>query len=135
MLNLLVVEDDEVDLMTMKRGLQKAGVKHQLTAATDGVDALRILRATKAPALQRIVILDLNMPRMNGLEFMRELRADPELASTPVIVLTTSGEEVDRNTAHRLNCAGYFLKPLNFATFVELLTAIDRYWSNVRFPT
>ena len=135
MLNLLIVDDDAVDLMTVKRGLSKAGVAHQLTEAANGVEALQLLRDGKVPSSRRLVLLDLNMPRMNGLEFMRALRADPQLASTPVVVLTTSTQEVDRREAHRLNCAGYFVKPLDFNVFVDLLQTIDRYWSNVQFAS
>ncbi len=133
MLNLLLVDDDAVDVMTVKRGLAKAGIAHQLTEAADGLEALRVLRDGAMPAARRLVLLDLNMPRMNGLEFLRALRADPQLASTPVVVLTTSAHENDRREAHRLHCAGYFVKPLEFATFVELLGVIDRYWSQVQF--
>lgn len=133
MLNLLVVDDDAVDLMTVKRGLARAGITHQLTEASNGLEALQLLRDGKVPAERRMVLLDLNMPRMNGLEFLRTLRADPQLASTPVVVLTTSTHENDRREAHRLHCAGYFVKPLDFGTFVDLLTTIDRYWSAVQF--
>lgn len=135
MLNLLVVEDDEVDLMTMKRGLQKADVVHQMTVARDGAEALRVLRDGVMSTARRLIFLDLNMPKMNGLEFLRELRSDSKLSLTPVIVLTTSAEESDRAAAHRLNCAGYFLKPLEFSVFVELLKSINRYWSNAYFAT
>ena len=133
MLNLLAIDDDEVDLMAVRRGLVKAGVEHTLKTATDGHDALRMLREGAVPSSRRIVLLDLNMPRMHGLEFMRLLRDDAELASTPVVVLTTSAHEEDRLNAHQLNCAGYFLKPVDFDQFVELLQSIDRYWSLVQF--
>lgn len=133
MLNFLAIDDDEIDLVATKRGLVKAGVEHTLTTATEGFEALRLLRGGEVPGERRIVLLDLNMPRMHGLEFMRELRADAALASTPVVVLTTSAHDTDRLAAHRLHCAGYFLKPVEFAKFVELLQAIDRYWSLVEF--
>ncbi len=135
MLNLLVVDDDAVDVMTVKRGLSRAGIAHQLTEASNGVEALTLLREGKMPPGRRLVLLDLNMPRMNGLEFLKALREDPALASTPVVVLTTSTQEADRREAHRLHCAGYFVKPLEFSTFVELLGTIDRYWSAVQFAT
>lgn len=133
MINLLAVDDDEVDLMAVKRGLVKAGVQHTLQTATDGNDALRMLREGSVPSSRRIVLLDLNMPRMHGLEFMRLLREDPELGPTPVVVLTTSAHDEDRKNAHQMNCAGYFLKPVDFTKFVELLRSIDRYWSLVQF--
>lgn len=132
-LNLLVVDDDSIDLLTVKRGLVRAGIAHRLCEAKDGVEALAVLRGNQMPAARRLVLLDLKLPRMNGLEFLRELRADPELASTPVVVITTSDQEKDRREAHRLHVAGYFVKSLDFPSFVELLTIIDRYWSAVRY--
>lgn len=133
MLNLLVVDDDTVDLMTVKRGLVRAGIAHQLSEAKDGVEALAVLRGDDMPVARRLVLLDLKLPRMNGLEFLRELRADPALASTPVVIITTSSQETDRREAHRLHVAGYFVKSLDFTSFVELLTIIDRYWSAVQY--
>jgi CheY-like chemotaxis protein len=132
-LNLLVVDDDCVDLMTVKRGLLKAGIAHRIAEAKDGVEALAVLRGCEMPTGRRLVLLDLKMPRMSGLEFLRVLRADPELASTPVVIISTSGQEQDRREAHRLNVAGYFVKSLDFSSFVELLTIIDRYWSAVQY--
>jgi CheY-like chemotaxis protein len=133
MLNLLVVDDDIIDVLTVKRGLAKAGIAHRLHEARNGVEALAVLRGADMPAERRLVLLDINMPRMNGLEFLEALRADPALASTPVVVLTTSIEEPDRREAHRLHAAGYFVKPLEYATFVDLLVTIDRYWSRVHY--
>lgn len=133
MLNLLVVDDDAIDVMTVKRGLAKAGVSHRLLEASNGVEALAVLRGDVMPMERRLVLLDINMPRMSGLEFLRELRADPSIAATPVVVLTTSNQEQDRREAHRLHVAGYFLKPLEYSTFVDLLSTIDRYWSAVQY--
>jgi CheY-like chemotaxis protein len=132
-LNLLVVDDDSIDLLTVKRGLSRAGIAHRLTEAKDGVEALAVLRGDEMPAARRLVLLDLKLPRMGGLEFLRELRSDPELASTPVVIITTSSQEKDRQEAHRLHVAGYFVKSLDFQSFVELLTIIDRYWSAVQY--
>ncbi len=86
------------------------------------------------PADRRIVLLDLNMPRMNGIEFLRELRADPQLRPIPVVVLTTSNDERDRIEAYNLNVAGYLLKPVTFVNFVELMAALNKYWSLVELP-
>ena len=133
MLNLLVVDDDTIDLMTVKRGLVRAGIAHRLCEAKDGVEALALLRSGQMPAARRLVLLDLKLPRMGGLEFLEELRADPALASTPVVIITTSCHERDRREAHRLHVAGYFVKSLDFASFVELLIIIDRYWSAVQY--
>ena len=135
MLNLLVVDDDSVDLMTVKRGLQRAGISHRLAEAKDGAEALALLRSDQMPASRRLVLLDLKLPRMDGLEFLKQLRADPELAPTPVVIITTSSQEKDRREAHRLHVAGYFVKSLDFEAFVELLTIIDRYWSAALFAS
>jgi CheY-like chemotaxis protein len=81
-----------------------------------------------------IVLLDLNMPRMNGIEFLREIRKDPQLAATPVVVLTTSNDERDKIDAYNLNVAGYLLKPVTFANFCDLMIALNKYWSLVELP-
>ncbi len=133
MLNLLLVDDDSVDLMTVKRGLARAGIAHRLSEAKDGVQALEVLRGDQMPRARRLVILDLRLPRMDGLEFLRALRADASLASTPVVIISTSTQEDERREAHRLNVAGYFVKSMDFPRFVELLTIIDRYWSRVEY--
>lgn len=133
MLNLLVVDDDSVDLMTVKRGLMRAGISHRLSEAKDGAEALAVLRGSQMPSQRRLVLLDLKLPKMDGLEFLKQLRADPDLAPTPVVVITTSSQEKDRKEAHRLHVAGYFVKSLDFESFVELLTIIDRYWSAALF--
>jgi CheY-like chemotaxis protein len=74
------------------------------------------------------------MPRMNGIEFLRELRKDPALHSTPVVVLTTSNDERDKVEAYNLNVAGYLLKPVTFVNFVEVMAALNKYWTLVELP-
>ena len=134
MLNILLVEDDQVDVMNVKRAFEKNKILNPLYIAGDGLEALAMLRAGKVPADRRIILLDLNMPRMNGIEFLRELRADPELRSSPVIVLTTSNAEKDRIDAYQLNVAGYLLKPVTFMNFVEVTAALNKYWTLVELP-
>lgn len=134
MLNILLVEDDEVDVMNVKRAFEKNRILNPMHVASDGVEALRMLRSDAIPNNRRIVLLDLNMPRMNGIEFLRELRADPQLRATPVVVLTTSNAERDRIEAYDLNVAGYLLKPVTFVNFVELMAALNKYWSLVELP-
>ena len=133
MLNLLVIDDDTVDRMTVKRGLARAAIAHQLREAKDGVEALHILRSNTMPVARRLILLDIKLPRMDGLEFLRELRKDPELSPTPVVIITTSTSDQDRREAHRLHVAGYFVKSLDFAHFVTLLTNINLYWSDVQY--
>ena len=83
---------------------------------------------------RRLILLDLNMPKMNGIEFLTELRADPQLKQTPVVVLTTSSEDRDRVSAYDLNVAGYLLKPITFSTFVETMVALNQYWTLCEMP-
>jgi CheY-like chemotaxis protein len=133
-LNILLVDDDEVDVMTVKRAFAKANITNPMFVATNGIEALELLRSTSMPARRRIILLDLNMPRMNGIEFLRELRGDPALALTTVIVLTTSNEDRDRVEAYRLNVAGYLLKPVTFTTFAEVMATLNKYWTLQELP-
>jgi len=133
-LNILLVEDDEVDVMNVRRAFQKNRIANPLFVARDGVEALEQLRGGEIPRERRLILLDLNMPRMNGIEFLREVRRDPELAPTPVVVLTTSNDERDKVDAYDLNVAGYLLKPVTFANFCETMAALNKYWTLVEMP-
>jgi CheY-like chemotaxis protein len=133
-LNILLVEDDEVDVMNVKRAFDKNRIANPLYVAGDGIEAMELLKAGRIPRERRIILLDLNMPRMNGIEFLRALRADPDLARTPVVVLTTSDDERDRINAYNLNVAGYLLKPVTFVNFVEVMAALNKYWTLVELP-
>jgi CheY-like chemotaxis protein len=134
MLNILLVEDDEVDVMNVRRAFQRNRIANALYVASDGLQALEALRSGTVPPDRRIVLLDLNMPRMTGIEFLRELRKDQDLRSTPVVVLTTSNDERDKIAAYDLNVAGYLLKPVTFVNFVELMATLNRYWTLVELP-
>jgi CheY-like chemotaxis protein len=134
MLNILLVEDDEVDVMTVQRAFKKGNITNPLYIAGNGLEALAMLRGelgqpSLIPSDRRIILLDLNMPKMNGLEFLHELRADPTIRQIPVVVLTTSNEEQDRIHAYDLNVAGYILKPVTFSIFVELMITLNKYWT------
>jgi CheY-like chemotaxis protein len=133
-LNILLVEDDEIDVMNVRRAFQKNHIANPLFVAGDGVQALEQLRGGAIPGGRRIVLLDLNMPRMNGIEFLKALRADPALAATPVVVLTTSNDERDKIDAYDLNVAGYLLKPVTFSNFCEVMAALNKYWTLVEMP-
>lgn len=133
-INILLVEDDQVDVMNVRRAFDKNRISNPLFVAADGLDALAMLRDGRIPQSRRIVLLDLNMPRMTGIEFLRELRKDPALHLTPVVVLTTSNDERDKVEAFNLNVAGYLLKPVTFMNFVELMAALNKYWTLVEFP-
>lgn len=136
--NILLVEDDRVDVMNVQRSFKKANIANPLFLANNGLEALEILRnqseTVVMPPNRRLVLLDLNMPKMGGIEFLRELRADPELLLTPVIVLTTSDQERDRVEAYQLNVAGYILKPVTFGNFAEVMAALNRYWTLCEIP-
>jgi CheY-like chemotaxis protein len=134
LLNILLVEDDEVDVMNVRRAFEKNHIANPLWTAGNGLEALALLRGDEIPQERRLVLLDLNMPRMNGIEFLRELRADPELLPTPVVVLTTSDDERDRVNAYNLNVAGYILKPVTFMSFVETMATLNKYWTLVELP-
>lgn len=126
--NILLVDDDEIDVMNVRRAFEKGKIENPLFHAEDGLVALELLRSGSIPKNRRLVLLDLNMPRMNGIEFLRELRKDPELHGTAVVVLTTSDEERDRLEAYNFHVAGYLVKPVRFQAFVELMTTLNRYW-------
>ena len=133
-LNILLVEDDQVDVMNVKRAFDRNRITNPLYVAGDGLEGLRMLRSGEVPAERRLVLLDLNMPKMNGIEFLRELRSDPSLQLTPVVVLTTSNDERDKIEAYNLNVAGYLLKPVTFINFVEVMAALNKYWTLVELP-
>jgi CheY-like chemotaxis protein len=137
-LNILLVEDDELDVMNVQRAFKKNNIANPLFVAGNGVEALAMLRhqaeGSNLPGERRIILLDLNMPRMNGIEFLRELRADPELRPIPVIVLTTSDEERDKVEAYNLNVAGYILKPVTLINFVETMATLNKYWMLSELP-
>ncbi|HEY9902645.1 MAG TPA: response regulator [Candidatus Sericytochromatia bacterium] len=136
--SLLLVDDDEVDVMTVKRAFKKNNITNPLYVASNGLEALAMLRGNEMPKLQpgqrRLILLDLNMPKMGGIEFLRELRADPELKPLPVIVLTTSNEDQDKVEAYNLNVAGYIIKPVTFSKFVEAVGTLNKYWTLSELP-
>jgi len=133
-INLLLVDDDEVDVLNVRRALERGRITNQIWVANDGIEGLATLRGTEMPRDRRLVLLDINMPRMNGIEMLREMRADPELQMTSVVMLTTSNDDFDRVESYRLNVAGYLVKPVTFVSFVELMTALNRYWTLVELP-
>ena len=133
-LNILLVEDDAVDVMNVRRAFERNNVSNPLYVAGNGLEALELLRNGTVPKERRLILLDLNMPKMNGIEFLQALRADPEYASTPVVVLTTSNDDQDKIDAYNLNVAGYLLKPVTFSNFCERMATLDKYWTLVEMP-
>lgn len=128
-LTILLVDDDEVDIMAVRRVFAKANIANHVFVARDGIEALRMLRTDAVPAAHRLVLLDLNMPRMNGIEFLHEVRRDAALQALTVVVLTTSNEDRDRVETYQLGVAGYLVKPLTFPAFAEVMAALDKSWT------
>ena len=126
--SILLVEDDEVDAWSVKRALKDLKVTNNLNVVTDGEKALAFLRdpENEQPG---IILLDLNMPRMNGIEFLEIAKKDERLRKIPVVVLTTSKEEQDKVNSFNLGVAGYMIKPVDYQKFVEVVRTIDLYWT------
>ncbi|HEO66290.1 MAG TPA: response regulator [Spirochaetes bacterium] len=125
---ILLVEDDQVDIMTVKRALKKIQVTNPIAEAHNGEEALDYLRAhlNHKPG---IILLDINMPKMNGIEFLGVIKEDKDLKLIPVIMLTTSKEDQDRLSSFNLQVAGYMIKPVDFSQFLDVMKAIDSYWT------
>ncbi len=121
--------------MNVQRAFKRNNISNPLWIASNGLEALDTLRSGKIPKGRRLILLDLNMPKMNGIEFLRTLRADPELASASVVVLTTSNDDRDKVDAWNLNVAGYLLKPVTFMNFAEVMAALNKYWTLVELPS
>lgn len=130
---ILLVEDDLVDALTVKKALAELKVTNELVIRENGEEALEYLRD---PAYQQpaIILLDLNMPRMNGLEFLEIAKQDSIIKKIPVIVLTTSCEEWDRMQSFLLGVAGYMVKPVDYRQFVDVVKVIDLYWTLSELP-
>jgi CheY-like chemotaxis protein len=133
-IHLLLVEDDDLDVMNVHRALAQAPEIASITVARDGIEALKLLRAGDLPMERLVVVIDLRMPRMSGLDLLREIRADPRLKRMPVVVLTTSDDAHDRDAAYALGAAGYFVKPAAPGRFRQIMDAMRSYWSVVEFP-
>ncbi len=130
---ILLVEDDLIDVMTIKRALAELHVTNPLVVTGNGEEALSFLR-NPANEKPQIILLDLNMPKMNGFEFLQIAKRDPKLKLIPVIVLTTSKEEQDKVDSFDLYVSGYMIKPVDYLQFVEVVRAIDLYWTLSEFP-
>lgn len=126
-LSILLVEDDMIERMKFNRILETLNVKIDLLEATNGEEALLTLRTNKS--LPNIILLDLNMPRMNGIEFLKILKKDNKLKFIPTIILTTSNNTKDLLECYNNGIAGYILKPLNYERYVEKITKLLSYWS------
>lgn len=129
--NILLVEDDHIDAKAFLRAMQNLKIGNPVTLASDGVEGWEALQAMERP---NMVILDINMPRMTGLELLRKIRADKHLHDTIVFMLTTSNDDEDKFDAYDLNVAGYMLKSDMGNSFVKAVTLVENYWKVVEFP-
>jgi len=132
--SILLVEDDQVDAMTVKRALKELNITNELFITGNGEEALEFLR-DKDNESPCIILLDLNMPKMNGIEFLKIAKQDDSLRRIPVIVLTTSKDEQDKFDSFNLSVAGYMIKPVDYKQFVETMKAIKMYWVLSEVPT
>jgi CheY-like chemotaxis protein len=130
---LLIVDDDDIDAIALERALRKLRLLNTVLRARDGREALELLRTGAVPA-PYIILLDLNMPRMNGLEFLQTLRTDPLLTHAVVFVLTTSKSDEDLVAAYRNHVAGYVFKQHMDRDFLEVIGFIEHYWRLVELP-
>lgn len=130
----LLVEDDELDVMTVRRAFSRAETSIPLEVRANGAEALQALQKGEIRTRGLLILLDINMPKMNGLEFLEALRDDENLRAIPVVVLTSSDHERDRLQAYDQNVAGYIVKPVTFEKFVEVVRALRGYWTTVEFP-
>ena len=123
----LLVEDDVIDALTVKRAFADLGINQPIVHLSNGEDALDYLQSSP-DAGPSVILLDINMPRMNGLEFLQALRADQGLQSLPVVVLTTSTNNHDIVKSFALNAAGYMIKPVDYQDFVRTIQTVRAYW-------
>jgi CheY-like chemotaxis protein len=130
---ILLVEDDDVDAKTTRRALKDLRVANPLERVVHGEEALAWLRNPDNPR-PGLILLDLNMPVMNGIEFLQVAKRDERLRSLPVVVLTTSSQEEDKLSTFALSVAGYILKPVDYGKFVEAVRTINLYWTLSEAP-
>ncbi|KQT36731.1 response regulator [Methylophilus sp. Leaf414] len=130
---LLIVDDDDIDAIALERALRKMRLLNTVLRARDGREALDLLRSGAVPQ-PYIILLDLNMPRMSGLEFLKMLRTDPQLTHAVVFVLTTSKSDEDLVAAYRKHVAGYVFKQHMDRDFMEVIGFIEHYWRLVELP-
>jgi CheY-like chemotaxis protein len=128
---ILLVEDDDVDVKALRWAFDNLKIANPILVACDGVEALKMLPSLPRPYL---IITDVNMPRMNGIELLRRLRASEEFHDSIVFVLTTSNDEQDKIDAYNLNVAGYMLKSDMGTSFTRAIALIENYWKVVEFP-
>jgi CheY-like chemotaxis protein len=131
--SILLVEDDRVDCMTVRRALEEVKIENPLDIVSNGEEALAYLLSAENE-LPGLVLLDLNMPRMNGIEFLKTVKIHQGLKKIPVVVLTTSKAREDINASFELGAAGYMVKPLDYNEYIDAVVTIARYWQLSELP-
>ena len=137
LVNILLVENDETHIADIQRSFTENKIKNPLYVARDGFEALQMLKGEKKDitvAQPRIVLLDINIPKMHGIDFLISLRRDPKLRSISVFVMTDSDEERDKVSAYDLNVAGYILKPTSFEGLTNAMLILSLYWQLCKIP-
>jgi CheY-like chemotaxis protein len=124
---ILLVEDDELDIISVQRTLKKLDTDYELLTAYNGKEALTMLQAAGGDQLPDVILLDLNMPKMNGIEFLKIIRNDSTLKDIKVFIMTTSAEPVDRLTTEQLGVSGYIIKPLNYQNNTRRADSMDAF--------
>ena len=132
-LNLLLIEDDEIERLKFLRVLQKNNYNHELNLVENGEEALKILKEKNS--LPDIIFLDLNMPKMNGLEFLKIIKSNPALQHIPVVILSTSNNFSDLKKCYVLGISGYIVKPLRYEDYTHKIKCLIDYWSINEFVT
>jgi len=130
---ILLIEDDIVDVMTVKRAAEELNLQQDIVHVSNGQEALDYLADNENDSPD-IILLDINMSVMNGLEFLKVRQKIASMMLIPVIVLTTSNEEADRSKCYGLNISGYFTKSLDFMEFKKVYNTINNYWTMCEFP-
>ena len=136
--NILLVEDDQIDVRFIKKTFQSHRITNPIYVASDGIEALEILRGEggREPlARPYLILLDINMPRMNGIQFLQELRGDPRLSNSIVFVLTTSAHDQDKESAYAHNVAGYLLKSGIGGDFMNAIRMLENFLVSIQFPS
>ena len=130
---ILLLEDDEIDVVAIQRALKELNIKNPLVVCENGTQGLEWLRAhLNAPPV--VILTDIDMPVMNGLEFLAKVKLDPDLQKLPVVILSTFREESDRASAFKLGVAGYMIKPIDATKYLSIMKTIAEYWQSSELP-
>jgi CheY-like chemotaxis protein len=136
--HVVLIDDDDVDIEAVLRSFRSYGLKNPITVFHNGAEAIRALRGPFGQELSRkphLILLDLNMPMMNGIEFLDEVRRDPHLRRTIIFALTTSNTDEDKRAAYERHVAGYLVKSHMGVSYASLTQMLDSYWRTVEFPS